>query len=150
MTRTTRTPAIAKHLQEGGFNWLDVRWDEQRDTDPDAVGEKRFATRQDHDQDGTYVVVVGAYGPDWLATLGKMRGHLEYPHGKCFVDYDAPCTADHEVMVRWATSAELQAAKSAHKQRQAPLIEQRRQREAEEKAAAARQALEDAGQSGLF
>ncbi|MYW67214.1 hypothetical protein GTY65_24555 [Streptomyces sp. SID8379] len=85
-----------------------------------------------------------------MRTLRKLRGHLEHPYGKRTVDAEAPDTGDHEVMVWWATSAELQAAKLAHAKRQAPVVVLLRQQEAQEKAAAARQALEDAGQSGLF
>jgi len=57
---------------------------------------------------------------------------------------------DHEVIVRWATSEELQARKTAEERRQAPLKAQLRRQEAGERAKAQRQELEDAGQSGLF
>ncbi|MET9776247.1 hypothetical protein ABZ023_18635 [Streptomyces sp. NPDC006367] len=53
-------------------------------------------------------------------------------------------------MTRWATSAELQARKAAAARRQAPLVDQLRRQERQQRVEAERQALEAAGQSGLF
>lgn len=68
---------------------------------------------------------------------------------RCTVIAEAPSAADHEVMIRWATSTELQD-RSAHAQAQAPLVALLRQQDAAANAAQERQAIEDAGQSGLW
>ncbi|WP_445517326.1 hypothetical protein [Streptomyces sp. NEAU-174] len=82
--------------------------------------------------------------------MREIRYRLEQPYVKCTVLSDAPGLGDHEVLVRWATSEELQARKRAQAERQAPLVALLRKQAAAEEAAAERQALEDAGQYGLF
>ncbi|MGG7574184.1 hypothetical protein [Streptomyces sirii] len=109
-----------------------------------------FALRQHHDETGTLVVIAGAYGPDWFVTMREIRHRLEQPYVKCTVLSDAPGLNDHEVLVRWATSQELVNRKRAQAQAQAPLVALLRQQDAAAKAAAERQALEDAGQSSLW
>ncbi|MFH8465960.1 hypothetical protein [Streptomyces sp. NPDC017991] len=151
MSRTTRTHTIAAHLTSGGLTALSLNWDEQQEEkDPGRHERDGFAVRQQHDQTGTLVVVAGAYGPNWLRTLAEVSGRLEQPHLKCTVIAAAPGVGDHEVMVRWATSTELQDSKRARAQAQAPLIALLRQQDAATKAAEERQALEDACQSGLW
>lgn len=61
-----------------------------------------------------------------------------------------PEISDHEVAVRWATSADLRARKAAEEKRQAPLKQQLRRQQVRERAEGERRDLEDAGQSGLF
>lgn len=110
-----------------------------------------FAARQHVDDAGTLLVIVGAYGPDWFTTMREARHRLEQPYIKCHVDGEAPRLADNELLVRWATSAELQARAAIQEASQAPLKALLRQGEAQQqRAEEQRQALEDAGQSGLF
>ncbi|MFE0058731.1 hypothetical protein [Streptomyces sp. NPDC059003] len=150
MSRTTRTHTIAKHLTAGGLTNLHLAEARQKEGSPGRHERDGFALRQVHDTAGTLVVVAGAYGPDWFATMREIRHRLEQPYVKCTVLSDAPGLADHEVLIRWATSQELQDRKRALAQQQAPLIALLRQQDAAEKAAAQRQVLEDAGQSGLW
>ncbi|MFK0279458.1 hypothetical protein ACIQVL_03155 [Streptomyces sp. NPDC090499] len=140
MTRVTRSHTIRGHLVAGGLFDLGLGEATQK-AGPDGHDDG-FSTRQHH-QDGTLVVIAGAYGPNWIRTLAEIRGRLESPHGKCTVISEAPELGNHEVIVRWATSAELQACKAAAVKRQAPLRQQLRAQEAA-------QALEAAGQPGLF
>lgn len=109
-----------------------------------------FSVRQHIDEAGTLVVIAAAFGPDWFTTMREVRHRLEQPHVKCHVDGDAPGLADNELLVRWATSAELRARAAAQEARQAPLEALLRRQVAAERAAEQRQELEDAGQSGLF
>lgn len=147
MSRATRTATISRHLIEGGLIDLKLREDEQK-AGPAGHDVDGFSTRQERRGD-TLFVVAGAFGPNWLRTLAEVTGRLESPHVKCTV-LDAPELGDHEVLVRWATSEEIQARKAAQAQRQAPLVAQLRRQEAAQAAAEERQALEAAGQSGLF
>ncbi|MFF1600728.1 hypothetical protein ACFVYV_25020 [Streptomyces mirabilis] len=150
MSRATRTSTIRRHLVEGGLIDLGLDVYEQKAGGPDQHETDGFSLRQGFDSAGTLVVIVGAYGPNWLRTLAEVTGRLESPHVKCTALGDVPELADHEVMTRWATSAELQARKTAEAQRQAPLVAQLRRQEAEKAAEAERLELEAAGQSGLF
>ncbi|MFE3139711.1 hypothetical protein [Streptomyces scopuliridis] len=150
MSRTTRSHTIAGHLTAGGLTNLHLTEAVQREGHPGRHEHDGFALRQTHDTAGTLVVVAGAYGPDWFATMREIRNRLEQPHVKCTVLSDAPGLADHEVLVRWATSQELQDRKRAQAKRQAPLVALLRQQDTQAKAAAERQALEEAGQSGLW
>ncbi|MEU8540824.1 hypothetical protein AB0C52_12705 [Streptomyces sp. NPDC048717] len=146
MPRTTRVHTIAAHLTNGGLTRL--RPTEARQ--PDQYETDGFILRQHRDDTGTVVVIAGAYGPYWLRTLHEMSSRLEQPHVKCIVLPEAPGLADHEVVVRWATSSELQERKRALARAQAPLLALLRQNEAAAKAAAERQAREDAGQTSLW
>ncbi|MFJ4905455.1 hypothetical protein ACIQCR_16750 [Streptomyces sp. NPDC093249] len=150
MPRATRTAAIAAHLTNGGFTELPLTEAEQHEGHPGRHGADSFALRQHTHTDGTLVVIAGAYGPDWFATMNAIHHRLEQPHVKCTVLTDDPALDDHELMVRWATSTELIARRRAQAQAQAPLLALLRQQEAASKAAAARQVLEDAGQSSLW
>ena len=150
MSRTTRSHTIAGHLTAGGFTHLHLTEAEQQEGQPGRHERDGFALRQHRDDAGTLVVVAGAYGPNWLRTLAEIYGRLEQPHVKCTVISDPPGIGDHEVLVRWATSEELQARKKVQAERQAPIIALMRTQENAAKAAVERQALEDAGQFGLF
>lgn len=150
MPRTTRSHTIAGHRTAGGLTNLHLTEAVQQEGHPSQHENDGFALRQIHDTAGTLVVVAGAYGPNWLRTLAEITGRLEQPYLKCAVLYGAPDLADHEVLVRWATSQELQDRKHAQAKQQAPLVALLRQQDTEAKAAAERQALEDAGQSGLW
>ncbi|MFF9901329.1 hypothetical protein [Streptomyces longispororuber] len=109
-----------------------------------------FSVRQHTDTAGTLVAIAAAFGPDWFGTLTMIHHRLEQPYVKCHVTVDAPGLADNELLVRWATSAELQERRAYAEQRQAPLKALLRQQEAAQRAAQERQDLEAAGQSGLF
>ncbi|MGP4046900.1 hypothetical protein [Streptomyces sp. 2A115] len=148
MSRVTRVSTIDRHLVQGGLVDLSLGEATQK-AGPDGHDVDGFATRQHH-HDGTLVVIAGAYGPNWVRTLAEITGRLESPHVKCTVISDAPELGDHEVIARWATSEELQARKAAQKERQAPLTAELARREAQKRAEKERQALEAAGQSGLF
>ncbi|MGA5127775.1 hypothetical protein ACPCAG_31295 [Streptomyces pseudogriseolus] len=150
MPRATRVHTIRRHLVDGGL--IDLGLDEaiQKAGHPAQHETDGFAARQHVDDSGALVVIVGAYGPDWFTTMREARHRLEQPYVKCHVDGDAPVLADNELLVRWATSEELQARKAAEEKRQAPLKALLRQGEAQQRAAEERQALEEAGQFGLF
>lgn len=148
MTRVTRSHTIRGHLVAGGLVDLGLGEATQK-AGPDGHDVDGFSTRQHH-HDDTLVVVAGAYGPNWLRILAEITGRLESPHVKCTVISEAPELGDHEVFVRWATSEELQARKAAQAERQASLKAQLGRQEAQQRAAEQRQALEAAGQSGLF
>lgn len=150
MPRVTRSHTIRRHLVEGGLISFELTAAEQRAGCPSQHETDGFSVRQHRAEDGTLVVVAGAYGPNWLRTLGELCGRLESPHVKCAVRDQVPGLGDHEVTVRWATSVELQARKSAAALRAAPVVASLRRQEAEQRAAEERQALEDAGQSPLF
>jgi hypothetical protein len=120
MPRTTRAHTIRRHLVDGGLTELRLTPEEQKNG-PDGPDVDGFALRQQYDEQGAYVVVAGAYGPDWLRTLAEVSGRLEQRHIRCTVIAEAPGVADHEVMVRWATPEELQARDAAAAKRQAPL-----------------------------
>lgn len=147
MSRATRSATVRRHLVDGGLIDLGLTEAAQQ-AGPDAQDVDGFSTRQ-HRQGDTLVVIAGAYGPNWLRTLAELVGRLESPTVKCTV-VDAPELADHEVITRWATSEELQARKAAAANRRASLTAQLRRQEAEKRAEEERQALEAAGQSGLF
>ncbi|AKN68690.1 hypothetical protein QR97_01700 [Streptomyces sp. PBH53] len=149
MPRTTRPHTIAQHLTAGGLRHLTLTEAEQQEGRP-ARHPDGFAVRNYVTEDGALLTAAGAYGPDWFMTLAQIRHRLEQPYVKCTVTDDAPGLGDHEVLVRWATSAELQARKRAHAARQAPLRALLRQQQRTDRAAAERQALEAAGQTGLF
>ncbi|MEU1592732.1 hypothetical protein ABZ468_07695 [Streptomyces sp. NPDC005708] len=142
MPRVTRSDSIRRHLVEGGLVnlWLG---EATQKAGPDGHDVDGFSTRAEYDETRTLAVVVGAYGPNWIRTLAEVRGRLEQPFVRCTVIADVPGLGDHEVLVRWATSAELQERKRAAAERQAPLVAQLRAQER-------RQELEDAGQGGLF
>ncbi|MFF0481889.1 hypothetical protein [Streptomyces sp. NPDC004435] len=150
MSRTTRSHTIATHLTNGGLAHLRLTEAEQRDGHPGRHDADGFAVRQHTDRAGTPVVIAGAYGPDWFATMREIIHRLEQPYIRCTVLTDEPGLADHEVLVRWATSAELQERKRAQTRAQAPLLALLRQNQAAAKADAERQALEDAGQTSLW
>ncbi|MFP3991061.1 hypothetical protein U9R90_27045 [Streptomyces sp. E11-3] len=150
MSRTTRSRTIAGHLTAGNLTDLRLTEAEQQDGHPGLYEHDGFAVRGYRPQDGTLLTAAGAYGTDWFMPLAQIRFRLEQPYVKCTVTDDAPSLGDHEVLVRWATSKELQTRKRAQAQRQALLIALLRKQAAVEKSAAERQALEDAGQSGLF
>lgn len=150
MSRATRVHTIRRHLVDGGLIDLGLDESTQKAGHPAQHATDGFAARQHVDGSGALVVIVGAYGPDWFATMREARHRLEQPYVKCHVDGDAPGLADNELLVRWATSEELQARKAAEEERQAPLKALLRQGEAQQRAAEERQALEDAGQFGLF
>ncbi|MET8717430.1 hypothetical protein ABZV52_30140 [Streptomyces sp. NPDC004735] len=149
MSRVTRVHTVSRHLVEGGLVNLRLTLAEEQ-SGPDRSGPDGFSLRQHRAEDGTLVVVAGAYGPNWLRTLAEVVGRLEQPHVKCIALAEAPGVAEHEVLVRWATSEELRARKAAQEARQAPLKALLRRQEAEERAAEQRRALEAAGQTGLF
>lgn len=150
MSRPTRVGTIRRHLVQGGLVDLELDEATQRAGRPTQQDTDGFAARQHVAEDGTLLVIVGAYGPDWFATKRKVRYRLEQPYVKCHVDGEAPGLTDHELLVRWATSEELQARKAAQEARQAPLKALLRKAEAQQRAAEERQVLEDAGQFGLF
>lgn len=144
-TRATRVHTIRRHLDEGGLHDLQLTQEERR-RGPDGTDQDGYtATR-----DGVLMVVVGAYGPNWLRTLSELCGRLEAGHVKCTVIRDDPALGDHEVLTRWATSAELQARRAALAEEtseiRALVRRQREQQRAEEE----RRALEDAGQTSMF
>ncbi|MEU2585254.1 hypothetical protein ABZ612_20300 [Streptomyces avermitilis] len=145
MTRATRSHTIRGHLVAGGLVDLELTEATQK-AGPYGHDVDGFSTRQHRDEDNTLVVVAGAYGANWLQTLAEISGRLESPHVKCTVRGQVPGLGDHEVLVRWATSSELQERKRIAEKRQAPLKQQLRHQQAEEQ----RQELEAAGQSGLF
>ncbi|MEU6756067.1 hypothetical protein [Streptomyces sp. NPDC046685] len=149
MPRATRAHTVARHLTNGGFVRIELA-EEQQKAGPDIHQPEGFAVRNYVDTTQTLLTVVGAYGPDWFMTLAQIRYRLEQPYVRCTVTDDAPGLRDHELLVRWATSTELQDRKAAMAARQAPLVRLLRDQEAKARAAAERQALEDAGQSGLF
>ncbi|MEU6462185.1 hypothetical protein [Streptomyces sp. NPDC046976] len=150
MPRATRVHTIRRHLIQGGL--IDIGLDEaaQKAGCPADHETDGFSVRQTSDAAGTLIVIAAAFGPDWFATMRAIRFRLEQPYVKCHVTGDAPGLADNELLVRWATSAELQARKRAQAQAQAPLVRQFRHQEAQRRAEEKRQALEVAGQSGLF
>ncbi|WP_435057581.1 hypothetical protein [Streptomyces sp. bgisy060] len=150
MPRATRAHTIAKHLTNGGFTDLHLTEAEQHEGHPGQYDTDGFALRQHTDADGTLVAIAGAYGPDWFATMREIHYRLERPYVRCTVLTEAPGLADHEVLVRWATSAELQERKRARARTQAPIAALLRQQEAAAKAAARQQELEEAGQTGLW
>ncbi|MEE1764457.1 hypothetical protein [Streptomyces sp. SP18BB07] len=145
MSRVTRSHTIRRHLVEGGLVDLGLDIAAQQ-AGPDGHETDGFSVRQHRGEGDALVVVAGAYGPNWLRTLAEISGRLEERHIRCTVIAEAPAVADHEVLVRWATSAELQARTAAREARQAPLRRLLREQKANEQ----RQALEDAGQPGLF
>ncbi|MEU9699488.1 hypothetical protein [Streptomyces sp. NPDC047981] len=150
MSRTTRSHTIATHLTNGGLAHLRLTEAEQRDGHPGRHDTDGFALRQHTDGTGTTVVIAGAYGPDWFTTMREIIHRLEQPHIKCTVLSDEPVLADNEVLVRWATSAELQQRKHAQTRAQASFLALLRRNHAAAKADAERQALEDAGQTSLW
>lgn len=150
MSRATRSATIRRHLVEGGLTDLGLDEATQKAGHPARHETDGFSVRQHTDGAGTLVVIAAAFGPDWFATMREVRHRLEQPYVKCHVTGDAPELADNELLVRWATSAELQARKAAEARRQAPLKKLLRSQQALERAEDGRQALEDAGQSGLF
>ncbi|MFE3646105.1 hypothetical protein ACFXOM_34885 [Streptomyces sp. NPDC059169] len=150
MPRATRVSTIRRHLVEGGLIDLELGEATQKADHPARHETDGFAARQHVNATGALLVIVGAYGPDWFTTMREARHRLEQPYVKCHVDGDAAGLADHELLVRWATSAELQARKTAQGARQAQLAALMRQQETQQRAEEQRRALEDAGQSGLF
>ncbi|QOV40233.1 cell envelope integrity protein TolA [Streptomyces ferrugineus] len=148
MSRATRAHTIRGHLVAGGLVDLGLGEATQK-AGPDGHDVDGFSVRQ-HLEGDTLVVIAGAYGPNWLRTLAELTGRLESPHVKCTVRGQAPGLGDHEVLVRWSTSEELQARKVAEAQRQAPLKKQLREQQAVQEAEERRRSLEAAGQSGLF
>ncbi|WP_409473563.1 hypothetical protein [Streptomyces sp. HC307] len=150
MSRATRVNTIRRHLVEGGLVDLELGEATQKAGHPARHETDGFAARQHVDATGALLVIVGAFGPDWFATKREARHRLEQPYVKCHVDGDVAGLADHELLVRWATSAELQARKAAQGARQAQLAALMRQQETQQRAEEQRRALEDAGQSGLF
>jgi hypothetical protein len=149
MPRTTRSHTIRGHLVAGGLVDLGQTEAEQK-SGPDGHDTDGFSLRQTYDAEGTLVVAAGAYGPNWLRTLSELSGRLEQPFVKCTVIGEAPGIGDHEVLVRWATSEELQERKRVAEERQAPLKARLREQQSAQRAEEQRQELEDAGQSGLF
>lgn len=149
MSRVTRAHTVRRHLVDGGLIDLRLTHSEQQ-AGPDRPGPDGFSVRQHTAENGTLLVVAGAYGPNWLRTLAELSGRLEQPYVKCVVIAEARGVADHEVLVRWATSEELQARRRAQEARQAPLKALLRCKEAEQRAAELRLEFEAAGQSGLF
>ncbi|WP_399554038.1 hypothetical protein [Streptomyces anulatus] len=146
--RSTRAHTIGRHLVDGGL--IDLRLTvKEQEAGPGRYETDGFASRQVH-RGETLMVAVGAYGPNWLRTLEEISSRLEAPHVKCMVTGKIPGLGIHEVLVRWATSEELQARKAAVARRQAPLVAQLQQQERAARAAEERQALEDAGQNSLF
>lgn len=151
MSRATRSATIRRRLVEGGL--IDLGLDEAaQKAGPAEYDGDGFSTRQHHHGD-TLVVIAGAYGPNWLRTLVEVTGRLESPHVKCTV-LSLPELGDHEVIVRWSTSAELQARKAAQAAHRAELKQESSRREARERAEDGRRELEaagcDTGQPGLF
>ncbi|MFI7415268.1 hypothetical protein ACIBU0_42210 [Streptomyces sp. NPDC049627] len=147
MARVTRSGTISRHLSEGGLHDLHLHEATQK-AGPDGHEVDGFSTRQ-YRRGDVLLVVAGAFGPNWLRTLAEITSRLESPHVKCTV-VDAPELGDHEVLVRWATSEELQARKAAAAKQQAALTAELARQEAQKRAEEERQALEAAGQSGLF
>ncbi|MFM9647829.1 hypothetical protein ACKI1S_16975 [Streptomyces galilaeus] len=150
MSRATRVSTIRRHLVQGGLVDLGLGEATQKVGHPAQHKTDGFAARQHVDDAGTLLVIVGAYGPDWFTTMREARHRLEQPYVKCHVDGEAPGLADNELMVRWATSAELQARAAVQERRQAPLKALLRQGEAQQRAEEERQSRERAGQFGLF
>ncbi|MFD9190316.1 hypothetical protein ACFWCA_19060 [Streptomyces phaeochromogenes] len=150
MPRVTRSHTIRLHLVAGGL--VDLGLDEatQKAGSPARHETDGFSVRQHVDEAGTLLVIVGAYGPDWFATMREARHRLEQPYVKCHVDGNAAGLADHELMARWATSAELQDRRASAKRHQAPLKSLLRRQKAEQRAAQEQEEHEAAGQSGLF
>lgn len=142
MSSTTRAHTIRRHLVDGGLIDLGLTEREQQ-AGPDGHPTAGFSVRQRYAETGVLVVVAGAFGPSWIRTLSEISGRLEQPFVKCTVISEAPGLGDHEVLVRWATSKELQARKAAAARRQAPIT-------AALRAGEQRRELEDAGQTGLF
>ncbi|MDH6629364.1 hypothetical protein M2271_007200 [Streptomyces sp. LBL] len=150
MSRPTRVSTIRRHLVEGGLVDLELGEATQKAGHPAQHETDGFSARQHIDDTRTLLVIVGAYGPDWFTTMREVRHRLEQPYVKCHVDGEAPGLADNELLVRWATSAELQARKAAQEARQAPLKARLRQGEAQQRAEEERQSRERVGQFGLF
>ncbi|MGY5009937.1 hypothetical protein ACWCY6_17910 [Streptomyces sp. 900105755] len=113
MSRATRVSTIRRHLVEGGLVDLELGEATQKAGHPARHETDGFAARQHVNETGTLLVIVGAYGPDWFTTMREARHRLEQPYVKCHVDAEAPGLADNELLVRWATSEELQARKAA-------------------------------------
>ncbi|MEU5748285.1 hypothetical protein ABZ804_22435 [Streptomyces sp. NPDC047726] len=139
MLRTTRSHTISRHLVEGELTDLGLDKEKQQ-SGPDASTADGFSVHQHYDEDGALVVVAGAFGPDWVQTLTKIVDRLEQPFVKCTVIKEVPGLGAHQVLVRWATSWELQVRRQANA----------RQQVARGRAADERQELEAAGQTGLF
>ncbi|MFE9406786.1 hypothetical protein ACFYNY_34325 [Streptomyces sp. NPDC006530] len=143
MPRVTRQHTVAHHLVQGGLTDLKLTEAAQKKDRPGLYREDGFSVRSYLAPDGTLLTVAGAYGPDWVMTRAEIRNRLEQPYIRYTVTDDAPGLADHEQLVRWATSEELQARKRAAAARQAPLVAQLRRQQREQDA-------EDAGQPALF
>lgn len=149
MSRVTRAHTVRRHLVDGGL--IDLRLtDSEQQAGPDRPEPDGFSVRQHRAENGALLVVAGAYGPNWLRTLAELSGRLEQPHVKCVVIAEARGVADHEVLVRWATSGELQARRRAQEARHAPLKALLRRQQAEARAAERQRELEASGQGGLF
>ncbi|MFI5990337.1 hypothetical protein ACIBAC_00585 [Streptomyces sp. NPDC051362] len=149
MSRVTRSHTIRRHLVDGGLTDLELSEDTQK-AGPGGHDVDGFSTRQARDDAGVLVVIAAAFGPDWFATMREIRHRLEQPYVRCHVDGDAPGLADNELMVRWATSAELLARKEHTARETAGVRQLLREQQARQDAETHRQALEAAGQSGLF
>ncbi|RZF02684.1 hypothetical protein [Streptomyces albidoflavus] len=147
--RTTRVHTVQRHLANGGLIDLGLDQKEQIDGRPEQYETDGFAARQVV-VDGVLLVVVGAYGPNWLRTLTEICGRLESRHVKCTAEAFASGLADHEVLVRWATSAELRARAQAQAERAKDVRDLIRQLDARSAAEEELRAREAAGQSGLF
>jgi hypothetical protein len=143
MPRVTRQHTVAHHLVQGGLTDLKLTEAAQKKDRPGLYRQDGFSVRSYRAPDGTLLTVAGAYGPDWVMTRAEIRNRLQQPYIRYTVTDDALELGDHELLVRWATSEELQARKRTAAVRQAPLVALLRRQQSEQDA-------EDAGQSALF
>ncbi|GHH25624.1 hypothetical protein [Streptomyces rubradiris] len=143
MRQFTRPDTVNRQLVNGGFTDLAIPWDRQEKDQPTLYRVDGFSTRPYRTSDGTLLAVAGAYGPNWLATLAEMNNWLQQPQAGYTVIGDVPGLGEHEVLVRWATSDELQPRRAAAAERRAAL-------RAQERRTQARRQAEEAGQASLF
>jgi hypothetical protein len=143
MPRVTRQHTVAHHLVQGGLTDLKLTEAAQKKDRPGLYREDGFSVRSYRAPDGTLLTVAGAYGPDWVMTRAEIRNRLQQPYIRYTVTDDALELGDHELLVRWATSEELQARKRTAAVRQAPLVTLLRRQQSKQDA-------EDAGQPALF
>jgi len=146
--RATRVHTVRRHLDSGGLHDLNLSPEERR-RGPDGQERDGYTAHQTT-RDGTLMVVVGAYGPNWLRTLNELAGRLEAGHVKCTAIPDAPGLEGHELLTRWATSEELHARRAAREGQASGVRAQVRRQQAQQRAEEERRALEDAGQTSMF
>ncbi|MFE7965369.1 hypothetical protein ACFU0X_20435 [Streptomyces cellulosae] len=146
--RVTRVHTIRRHLDQGGLLDLNLSREEQA-RGPEAQERDGYSARQ-ATRDGALMVVVGAYGPNWVRTCAELTGRLESSRVRCTVAREADGLEEHELLVRWATSEELHQRRRQTDERTAGVRALVRRQKAQARAEEERRALEDAGQESMF